>query len=538
MPTPKWLTVAQNEYRLHTSGIRTIRPYFPIITIGLLAVYVAVIAPTLVTLFLNDVLAFFLSQVAVAMVEVILFLLFTYIVIVPITDTLRDVQTGKVEAFLAAPVTPSSVLLGEYLGDLPFYAIAFTVIAGIFTAILTPLGLGWVQMTLVVMVFVVSFLSALWIGTVIAAILRTRLGHVARGKDVGRALSVIIVLPLIALMYALIGGGLLDVLADPGTGGIVRAVLGVLPSSWGAELIVGFARHPGNISAIGIETLTRFGGLLAFFGASLWLGTKAANRAYTLESTTFTAATAKPDGAFYHAITFLGGGGSFSRLLVAIFKDYSRRLENLSWLAYVVGLIALVSIFFGGPSADPVDPLMLMSILLIPMLAGFTVGNVSRGKATLHLHRKAPSGIRRFVKARLLQGGLVAVPIAVAVIVVATLLVPQMSWLDLATNTTWVALRTVANVVFLLGLALLIPNFAEEARARTFSIMVNLQIAVFTTIGMDIGFSKLDLSLSKLLPNIDRTVVLYGDHLIQSIIMAVVGIVLLTLGRRKVTRIE
>jgi hypothetical protein len=503
-----------------------------------LVIYVAFIAPTLVTLLLDDVLAFFLSQVAAAMVEVVLFLLFAYIVIIPITDTLRDVQTGKVETFLAAPITPSAVLLGEYIGDLPFYAIAFTVIAGLFTAILTPLGLVWVQLALVVMVFVVTFLAALWIGTVIAAILRTRLGHVARGKDVGRALSVIIVLPLIALMYALYGGGLLDILADPGTGGMIRAVLSVLPSSWGGALIVHFTQHPGDISAIGVETLTRFGGLLAFFVASLWLGTKAVNRAYTLETVSFTAATTKPDGTFYRAIAFLGGGGSFGRLLVTSFKEYSRRLENLSWLAYVVGLIALVSIFFGGTATDPVDPLMLMSILLIPLLAGFTVGNVSRGKATFYLHRKAPLGVRQFVKARLLQGWLVAVPIAGTVIAIATMLISQTTWLDLLTNVTWVALRTVASVVLLLGLTLLIPNFAEESRARTFSIMVNLQIVVFATIGMEIGFSKLGLSLTKLLPTINRILALYGDHLIQTLIIAVLGIVLLTCGQRKMELIE
>jgi hypothetical protein len=506
--------------------------------VALLVIYVAVIAPMLVTLLLDDVLAFFLSQVAVAMVEVVLLLLFAYIVIIPITDTLRDVQSGKVETFLAAPIQSSAVLLGEYLGDLPFYAIALTVIGGLFTAILTPLGLGWLQLAIVVMVFVLTFLSALWIGTVIAAILRTRLGHVARGKDMGRALSVIIVLPLIALMYAIFGGSLLDVLADPGTGGIIRTVLTVLPSSWGAELIVGFAQHPGNIGATGFETLSRLGGLVAFFVASLWLGTKAANRAYTLETGSFTTAIAKPDGTFYRAIAFLGGGGSFGRLLVASFKEYSRRLENLSWLAYVVGLIALVSIFFGGTATDPVDPLFLMSILLIPLLAGFTVGNVSRGKTMFLLHRKAPSGVRRFVKARLLRGWLVAVPIAATVIAIATMLIPQTTWFDLLTNATWVALRTMASVVLLLGLALLIPNFAEASRARTFSIMVNLQIVVFATIGMEIGFSKLGFSLTKLLPTINPMLALYGDHLIQTLIIAVLGIVLLTCGQRKVEHVE
>ena len=67
MPVPKWLVVARNEYRIATSKIRRIRPYLPYLVIGLLAVYVAFIAPAIVSLFINDFLALILSQVAVAL---------------------------------------------------------------------------------------------------------------------------------------------------------------------------------------------------------------------------------------------------------------------------------------------------------------------------------------------------------------------------------------------------------------------------------------------------------------------------------------
>jgi len=145
---PKWLVVARNEYRIHTSRIRRIRPYFPYLVIGLLAVYVAFIAPSFVSLFIDDFLTFFLSKAAVAMVQIILFMIFFYFIILPITYTLREVQTGQLEIFLAAPIKPSDVLLGEFLGVMPFYAIAVTVIAGFFTAVMTPLGLDMVQIAI------------------------------------------------------------------------------------------------------------------------------------------------------------------------------------------------------------------------------------------------------------------------------------------------------------------------------------------------------------------------------------------------------
>jgi hypothetical protein len=471
VPTPKWLVVARNEYRIRTNRIRKIRPFFPYLVIGLLAVYVAFIAPRIVTLFIDDFLAFFLSQVAVAMVPVIMFMIFFYFIILPITYTLKEVQTSQLEIFLAAPIKPSDVLLGEFLGVMPFYAIVVTVIAGFFTAVLNPLGLDLVQIAIVIIIFVVTFFSALWIGTVIAAILRTRLGKTARGKDIGRALALVIALPMIAIMYAIMGGGLIQALADPGTSNMVRAILGFLPSSWGAEVIFGFVNNPGNISAVGFETLTFFGGLIVFFVAVLWLGARAANRAYSLETFTFVASVAKPDGVFYKTVRHLGGSESFGTLLVSVFKDYGRRLENLSKIFYIVGLLFLINILIVGP--DP-EAALLMPLFMLPLLAAFVVSEVTlRGKEALFIFKKTPSGVGRFVKARLLHGWLVVVPITVAITVVSTILSNQNTFALLAI-TALAVLFVSAIVAFVLGLSLLNPAFSDKSGNYVTNLMITM----------------------------------------------------------------
>jgi len=526
VPVPKWLVVARNEYRIRINSIRTIRPYFPYLVIALLAVYVAFIAPAVVSLFIDDLLAFFLSQVALAMVPIIMFIIFFYFIILPITYTLQGMQAGQVEIFLAAPIKPSDVLLGEFLGVMPFYAIAITVMAGFFTAALNPLGLDMLQIAITVIIFVATFLSALWIGTVIAALVRTKFAKSARGRDVGRALSLVLALPMIAVMYAIMGGGLLEALADPGTSGMVRAILSLLPSSWGAEVIVNFASNPGNIGAVGFETLTRFGGLVAFFVAVLWLGTKAANRAYSIEPTTFTASRAKPDGFFYRTVRYLGGGGSFGTLLVSVFKDYGRRLENLSRIAYIVGLIAMVNIFFGGGFDDP-EAALLMGLFLFPFLAVLVVGQVTAGgKESLFIYKKTPFGVGRFVKARLLQGWLVAVPIGVAITVVSMISIPQTTLISLLTYTGFMALIVAANVTLALGLSLLNPEFSENTRTQMFGLIVNAQVAMFVSLGIFIG-SLIVLDLGFL-----------NTVLLQTVVIWLLGIVFLYLGKRRFSRIE
>lgn len=506
--------------------------------IALLAIYVLFLAPAVAGLFIDDFLAFIISVAAVPLIQIILFMFFVYLVLFPVSDTLREVKTGQIEIFLAAPVKSSDVLLGGFLGRMPFYAIAIVVITGTLTALLRPLGLDMVQNAVMIIVFVITFLSAFWIGTVIAAVLRTRLGRTARGKDIGRALSIVIALPMIGVMYAIIGGGLIEALVNPTTSGTVRAILSFLPSSWGAEIFVAFASNPGNIAEVAFETMTRLAGLIIFFLTILLLGTKAANRAYTLESTTFTASRAKPDGLFYNTVRQFGGGGSFGTLLVTSFKDYGRRLENLSYLLYSVILVVLLTVFLSDPFSSPTEPLIMMTEFAIPMLTAFAVGTVSRGRDTLFLYKKTPNGLTRFVRAKLLQNWLVATPIAAAVTGTLTFLVPEVTAFTFLAIVVAGSLRAIGAVILVLGLTLLIPIFAEESRERMLGVIINFMLILFITIGLELSFSRSSLNFRTILPYLDPVTATLSNNLAITAIIACSGVMLLYLGKKKLNRIE
>ena len=430
------------------------------------------------------------------------------------------------EIFLAAPVKPSDVLLGEFLGIAPFYAIGIALIAGFFTAALSPLGLDALQMTITVLVFVIILLSGLWIGTLIAALVRTKFAESARTRDIGKALSLLLALPMIAVMYAMAGGGLLEALANPGTSGLVRTALSLLPSSWGADLIVSFASNPGNIGAIGLETLTRFGGLILFFTAALWLGTKAASRAYRIEPTTFSASRAKPDGFLYKTLRKIGGGKTFGTLLASVFKDHYRRLENLSRIAYIIGIFVLVNVFFVGSFNDP-EGSLIMEQFLLPFLAVFIVGQVTvYGKEGLFVYKKAPLGIGRFVKAKLIQSLLVAVPTATVITAFSLIFAPQASVLSVLTYIGLIILLIGGNVALALGLSLMNPQFSENARSQMGSLMLNAYVVILASMGVFI-FSMAILKWS----------ILYTT-LLQNAVVWTLGIIVLYLGKIKVNRIE
>ncbi|UCC40732.1 MAG: hypothetical protein JSV96_04610 [Candidatus Aminicenantes bacterium] len=478
----KWLVVAKNEYRMGLSGFRAIRRFFPYLMLAFFVVYIAYLAPAFVGLFVDEVIARMLSQAAVALLQVMLFMAFFFFLTFPISMALKEVKPEQQEIFLSAPVKPSDVLLGKYLGQIPFYAIGIALIIGLFLAILKPLGINFLQIVVSLIICIVTLLSAIWIGVVATAILRTKLGRTARGRDIGKALSFVVVLPVVALMYAMMGGGLLKAIADPERAGVIKAILNLLPSSWGTKVIAGYASNPGNIVAGGFETLARFAGVILFFIAALWLGTYLAKHAYSLETVSFSASSAKLDGVFYKTIRNIGGGGSFGTLLASIFKDYSRRFQNISKIIYIICILVLVNIFF-TEAKTPRDAL-LMAQFMLPIVAVFVVGEVTlRGKEALFIFRRAPFGENKVVKARLIHGLMVVVPIAILMAIGSLHRVPETSFATVLAYTGLTTIVAAAYVVFALGLFLLMPAYSEKSAELVLNIMILAHASIIIFIG-------------------------------------------------------
>jgi hypothetical protein len=256
------------------------------------------------------------------------------------------------------------------------------------------------------------------------------------------------------------------------------------------------------------------------------VGTVVSSRAYTLEPATFSASVVKPHGIFYSIIRAVGGGGSFSALLVSVFKNYGRRLENLSRIGYVVAIVVLVNVFFGGGKEDLEDAL-IMSQFMYPFLAVFVVGQVTlSGRESLFIYRKAPYGVSRLVKARLLQSWLVVVPITGLMTVATLWSLPWITAEVLVAATGLVMLVTTAYTAFSLGLALFNPNFSESSREQMLGLVVNANVMMVVAIGLFLGSMIIfDLPFFHALG-------------LQTGVTSILGIVFLALGRRKLRRIE
>lgn len=471
MPRRKWLVLAKNSYLLRTSGFGRFRYVVPLLIGVPVVIAIFAFVSWISDFFLDEVEVFFLSTAAVVLIQIILFTTFILFLFFPISFSLNSGQEEYYEILLAAPLRPKDVILGKFIGDMPFYSVGVVAVSSALLALMLPLGLGVIQGVLVTLVFMLTFFSALWIGVVIAAMIRSKIGSSTRGKDIGKALSMAVALPVVGLMYALMSGMVYTALLDAGSSGPLPFVLDLLPSSWGADVVVDFAVSPGDASGISLENVLRVGAMAAFFVGVLWVGTKFADRAYNLESQSMSSNVARQEGAFYRAVRAISGGGAFGTLVVSVFKDYGRRLENVSKVVYIIGLVALVTFFFGD--GEDAEGGLIMMFFLLPFLAGFIVGEVTvRGKENLFIYRKAPKGELRLVRARLVQSMLVMAPLTVVATAIPLLTMSATNTATAYLMVPYMIALSAALVVFSLGLFLMWPVFSEKPADMMGNVMV------------------------------------------------------------------
>jgi len=517
----KWLVLAKNAYLIRTSSFGGLRYALPFLIGVPVVVAMFIIVPWIADFFLDELELFFLSSAAVAFIQIILFTMFILFLTFPISFSLNSGQEEHYEVLLSAPLKPKDVILGKFVGDMPFYSVGVIAASSFLVALLLPLGLGVIQAIMIMGIFLLTFFSALWIGVVLAAMIRSKIGSSARGKDVGKALSMAVALPMVGLMYAIMSGMVYSALLDSGSKGPLAFALDLLPSSWGADVVVSFALNPGGVSDMSLEEPLRFAAMIVFFVGALWVGTKLADRAYSLESQSLSSNLARPEGQFYRTVRAVSGGGSFGSLVVSVFKDYGRRLENVSKVVYIIGLVMLVTFFFGG--AEDIEGGLIMLLFLLPFLSGFIVGEVTvRGKENLFIYRKAPRGEMRLVKARIVQSIIVMVPLTV---IASAISLTSVSGLDMGYALLMVLYMVALSsslIIFSLGLFLMFPVFSEKPA----DMMGNVMILSFFMMGC--FFATLFLSL-------------FGEAAGWLLILTLTsasGIVALLLGVRNLKAIE
>ncbi len=539
--TRVWFAIAKAEMLVRTSRLHPHRRvlYPLILLMGILWALVG--APRVLSIVLGRLGSAFEMLVATSIHSVmrtVILVLFLFVLVVPLANSLENVKTDQWEIIFSSNVSTRDLLLGTYIGKIPVYGLFVIFLAPV---MITPFAwtfgvtvLGQILMYAIIFVFT---LATIFLSNVLSTALHAKIGESPRGDDIGKALSwaliPLVAIPSMGMFYW--------------TGSIVSALgLGamlIFPTTWCADLLTMTAAYnsslpPSSIAniqnyLIGVPPTVELALLAVFILGLFVVGLRSADRlfAYGAGPVTKKIARAGRDNLFIRGIKRIFGQ-QFGVVMASAMKDYTRKLQNVAKLSYGVFLALLVPLMFAfGPFSEQIpDPLFvpIMTSLAIGMMLGIFSGVIFGGigfldsKDQMWILKSAPSGVNRYVLARVLCYLLLSIPYAVIPSLSAGLLI-GLSWQNILLIIAHVYCVVAGGVFVGIGITAANPAyddtssgaFTANTLASIFAMMIMMMVGLIqgVLIGIKQGvFAQAIISASILPPLVGLVILVFGTY--------------------------
>ena len=474
----------------------------------------------------------------------VMLLLWTLILIFPISYALQEVKIGQWEIILSNKVSTRDMMFGMFLGRIPHYCLLVLFLAPLlispFINFYQVSILGQLLAYLAIAFFV---LTTLLLSTVLSTAIQAKLGESPRGNDLAKAMGIVIVviflLPLYSFMY----------FAEDFARLLGLNTFLLIPSTWPADLItwvtINFNRV--NLPPAVVELYEGILGLnlgwtfmlLSFYSLLvLAVAFVTPDRIFSFEAgaRTETVTTVGKENVFLRGIRRIVPG-SQGVLIVIMLKDFGRKAQNTSRVVYGVFLSILIPVMVSSSSGlgelDPLQILVFTSFLvnmMLGMIGGTTFGGVGFLESKDHLwtFKSAPRGVSKFMTARIIDGFLFAIPIAILPVIILTII---FSFPIAHFVIMFLYAYVVLCCTILVGIGITSINPAyEDTKSSAFHQNMGATVALTLfaiIIGLYLEF---------------RTFILF-DNVILSMIVAIlpiliIGPLLLAIGVSRISRIE
>jgi hypothetical protein len=526
-----WLAVAKNEVRLWSSKFRNHRPLLFLIIGLIVIIYAFVLVPLIISTFAGLVKPFLLLVGPFFMYYVFsiaLLYIFIYCITYPLSTMLQAAQDlgGQLEILLATPVKAQDILFGKFLARLPTYSILLFGMApwlvNIF-AIAFPLSIF--QQILIYLVLFGIIIMGMWLGTLLASYIESKVRKSERSRDLGRAMTFIITIVTVALMYGLIWI-VMTGLADPSS--LLFTILQVFPSTWGTIIVMNIFGFSAIVPMNVVIFIALLIGVTAF---TLVVGYKAAGRFYSLEPTEMGTERVASEGRIYGIVRRLMPG-YFGVQVVSQLKQFTRKMENFSRIGYAVGMSAIIVVFqaISNPAIEELDIgfiSMFATFMPAMMMAGLLGTWVVIGsKDNLWIYKKAPNGVSRYVRSVYIVHLIYTVPIALIFVGILTVVMGATLG-DVLLNMGLVVLFLLFLMAMAIGLAFIFPTF-EERGSKVGLLMMSF---FGLTSGIMIGGIFLAFGVFAFLGA-------YAISLVSLLFVIPLGVALLLIGIKKLKALE
>ncbi|WXG44313.1 MAG: hypothetical protein WED04_09815 [Promethearchaeati archaeon SRVP18_Atabeyarchaeia-1] len=435
--TRKWFQVARAEFLASTSRYRGKRRIVWVGASALGVFWALYIVPTIVSQLLAEIgpLVAPILQSAYffpGFMRSTIMLVWSMLLIYPMSAALQEIKVGQWEIMLSHDVGTRSIMIGTFLAKIPVYGLVTLFLAPIlvspFAIFYSVSVIGQVFMYLTIFFIAVS---TIWLANFLITAIQGKLGDSPRGNDLAKALGIVLGIIVIVPMYGLI------YLAPTVSQILGTNVFLFLPFTWGADLLtwiiisfngVGLPQSTMTAFASAL-TLDWFSDLLllsVFSLAIIGLAFGSAGRLFRIGAGARTEkiVTVGKDGPFLRLIRRVFPG-SFGVLLTTSLKDFLRKAQNVSMLAYAIVLSVILPFFLnleGINAGHGTVSEAFLTYFITPVIFGWMLGIFSGmsfggigfldSQDQLWIIKTPPKGATRFVKARVVEAFLMALIIA------------------------------------------------------------------------------------------------------------------------------
>jgi hypothetical protein len=436
-----WLVIAKAEFRVATSRFKSRRLLVVTILFLIGFVWAIAIAPWMMKGFFDlfDTQVNQVLQVAYpGIMRSVMLLLWTMVLVYPISYSLQEVKIGQWEIMLSNNVSTREMLFGMFLGKIPQYSLLVIFMAPLLISPFINFYQVSVLGQLVAYLIVVAFvLFTLLLSTTLSTAIQARLGDSPRGNDIAKAMGIIVALVFLIPLYSLL------YFAEDFAQLLGLNVFLILPSTWPADLVTWTTIYFNgiNLDTNVIDGFERMLGLsfdwtLSFVGLYslmvLIIGLVTPDRIFSLEAgaRTETVTTVGRENILLRSIRRIAPG-SRGVLIVIMLKDFGRKAQNTSKLLYGMFLSVLIPMMVNygstGYALSQTEILVFFSFfasMVLGMIGGVTFGGVGFLESRDHLWtlKSAPSGVSKFLISRVINGFLFAIPMVMAPAIILTLM--------------------------------------------------------------------------------------------------------------------
>ncbi len=422
------------------------------------------------------------------LMRAVMFLLFMLLFLMPLSYALQEIKIGQWEILFSNNVRTRDILIGTFLGKIPIYGLIILFLAPPLISVfflafeVSLLGQALIYGTLLLMV-----VTTMWLSNFVTAMIQSKLGDSPRGDDLAKGLAMLLAVAITCPMYGLM-------FFAPQLSSILGMnVFLLFPFTWSADVITWLAVTFNGLGLAGIQiaafqdilqlNLATSGLLMVAFSiACLGIGLAGADRVFTLRmgARTETITTIRSENLLLRGMRRVAPG-AFGSLVVTAFKDFFRKVQNLSRIAYGVILAVIFpflisTITFIDASGVDLAILVLMSGIGMTLIGGMTFAGTGflESKNQLWIIQSAPRGGSRYIKARLALAFLVLLPLTLLPVLVTTVL-NGLNFILFSGFFIFSYAIACGSAMFATGLTALNPNYDDT---RSPEHMMNLMMSI------------------------------------------------------------